>query len=317
MSSTKSYNRRFPSPRLLRERAAEAWRLAASCSLCPRECGTDRRRFSGRCGGGVKAVIADATLHFGEETCLVGEGGSGAVFFSGCNLGCVFCQNEEISRNAHGQAVSVGELAEIFMDLQRLGAQNLNLVTPTHVLPHILEALAVALEKGFRLPLVYNCGGYESLDALALLDGVVDIYLPDVKFFDAQTAARLCGVSDYPERAKTAVIEMHRQVGPLRLDEKGLAERGLLVRHLLLPENLSGCGQWMEFLAGELSPDTAVHIMEHYRPCAEAKSMPGLDRTLRPEEGAEARAGARRAGLHRLMEEPSGALLSLMQRLWK
>jgi putative pyruvate formate lyase activating enzyme len=264
------------------------------------------------------ARVASYSLHFGEEDCLVGPGGSGTIFFSGCNLGCVFCQNADISRDPQsGDEMSSSELAAIMLDLQAQGASNINLVTPSHVVPQILEALPLAVDGGLRLPLVYNTGGYDSLETLALLHGVVDIYMPDVKFWEPSVAAKLCGAEDYPERARLALAAMHTQVGDLCLNEKGVAERGLLVRHLVLPEELAGTADWMVFLATTLSSGTYVNLMDQYRPCADACSIPGLCRTLTAEEFRRARDVTVASGIIRLDKGSQGSLEVLLRRMFE
>lgn len=272
----------------------------AACRLCPRECGADRLNGeTGFCGAGRRAVVASFHPHFGEESVLVGGRGSGTIFFAGCNLGCRFCQNSDISRDAaNGIAASPEELAGVMLDLQRQGCANINFVTPSHVVPQILEALPVAVEHGLSVPLVYNTGGYDSTETLRLLEGVVDIYMPDVKIWGPDQAEAYLCARDYPDRARAAVSEMHRQAGDLAVKE-GLAVRGLLVRHLVLPGNVAGTGEWMEFLAG-LSPDTYVNLMDQYRPCGGAEFLPGMDRMITADEFRAARSEAKRHGVHRL-----------------
>lgn len=282
------------------ERLAAGRRLLTSCVLCPRSCRVDRTAGeTGYCRGGALARVASSGPHFGEERPLVGAGGSGTIFFAGCNLGCLFCQNYDISHHDHGEEVTPQHLAGTMMALQRLGCHNINLVTPTHYLPQILEAIHEAIPLGLRLPIVYNCSGYESLEALRLLEGVVDIYMPDAKFLDAGVAERLCQAPDYPERMQEAIREMYRQVGPLQVDEHGLARRGLLVRHLVMPERQSSTEEVMQFLAS-LDPDIYVNLMDQYRPCFRAAEAPEIARRLTREEYQEAVAAARRAGLRRL-----------------
>ena len=273
-----------------------------NCRLCPRQCAVNRiDGESGFCQTGRWSVLASYQLHFGEETPLVGKTGSGTLFFSGCNLGCVFCQNEDISQNiASGQEVQPGRLAAVMLQLQEQGALNINLVTPTHVVPHILEALVQARAAGLCLPLVYNCGGYESLETLQLLDGVVDMYMPDIKFSDSGVAEKYCQAADYPSRARAALREMHRQVGDLEIDTRGAARRGLLVRHLLLPGGLAGSEHWFAFLAQDISPNTYLNIMDQYRPCAQAHQYPELRSGVSREDYAQALQLARSVGLHRL-----------------
>ncbi len=286
----------------LRRRAEQARALLSPCRLCPRECGADRLAGeTGFCRVGARARVASLGPHFGEETPLVGSGGSGTIFFSGCNLACLFCQNYDISQLDQGREVSAEALAAFMVDLQEYGCHNINFVTPTHVVPQILEALEIAAGQGLHLPLVYNCGGYEHLDTLRLLDGIIDIYMPDAKYDDPQVAERLSSAPDYPAVNRAALREMHRQVGDLTLNEAGLAVRGLLVRHLLLPEGLAGTEGIMRFLA-ELSPDTYVNVMPQYRPCFRAAQVPALQRRITAQEYAEAVRLARAAGLHRLDE---------------
>ncbi len=284
----------------LRRRAEAALALLSPCRLCPRECGVDRPAGEvGACRIGRCAVVASYGPHFGEEAPLVGSRGSGTLFFSGCNLACIFCQNARISHSREGTVVSPERLAGMLLDLQRQGCHNLNFVTPTHVVPQILEALEIAAAEGLRLPLVYNCGGYESVTALRLLDGVVDLYMPDAKYDDPGVGARLSGVPDYPAVNRAALAEMHRQVGDLVLDERGIAVRGLLVRHLVLPENLAGTAGIMRCLA-ELSPGTYVNVMAQYRPCYRAGQELALGRRVTLAEYAVALRAAREAGLQRL-----------------
>jgi putative pyruvate formate lyase activating enzyme len=279
------------------ERAREMLR---ECRLCPHACRVDRTAEEwGRCRTGRKALVASLGPHFGEEEPLVGRGGSGTIFLASCNLACLFCQNYDISQLGHGRPVDARFLARAMVGLQDRGCVNINFVTPTHVLPQILEALPEAVEKGLRVPLVWNCGGYESLEALGLLDGVVDVYMPDLKYADAAAAERMSGIRDYPTHAFAAVREMHRQVGDLQPDTRGVATRGLLVRHLVLPHDLAGTAQVMQFLA-ELSPDTYVNVMAQYRPCHRAYEEARLTRGLTTDEYRRAVQAARDAGLRRL-----------------
>ena len=245
-------------------------------------------------------MVSSSGPHFGEERPLVGSNGSGTIFLSFCNLKCVFCQNYDISHLGNGVEVSGERLAEIMISLWRQGCHNINFVTPTHQAAQILAALPHAIKKGLDVPLVYNCGGYEEPASLQLLDGVFDIYMPDFKYGDSDTALRLSGAPRYVETAKAALREMHRQVGDLQLDERGIAVRGLLVRHLVLPEGLAGTRQVMGFIARELSPDTYVNIMDQYHPCYQAASHPPLDRRVTRREFDEAVAIAREEGIRRI-----------------
>jgi putative pyruvate formate lyase activating enzyme len=301
----------------LEKRAKRAVTRLASCELCPRRCKVDRLHGErGLCMAGRRAPVASSNLHFGEEDPLVGQGGSGTVFFAGCNLLCVFCQNFDISHEtAEAQEADPERLAGVMLSLQEQGAENINFVTPSHVVPQILEALTLAVDAGLRLPLVYNTGGYDALETLRLLDGVVDIYMPDVKFWDAAAAGRYMRAGDYPERARRAVREMHRQVGDLTINERGAAERGLLVRHLVMPGGLAGTGTWMEFLANEISRETYVNVMDQYRPCGRAADHPEINRGISAEEYREALRLAAEAGLTRLDERRGGALYRLLKRL--
>jgi len=286
---------------LLQERADLARSALRRCLLCPRDCGVDRTESaSGCCRTGRKARVAACQAHFGEESVLVGRHGSGTIFMSFCNLLCTFCQNYDISHGAEGEEVHTGQLAAMMLALQERGCHNINLVTPTHVVPQILDALIRAVEGGLRMPLVYNCAGYEKVDTLRLLDGIVDIYMPDFKFWDATWADRFCRAPDYPLRAREALLEMHRQVGDLQMDKSGMACRGLLVRHLVMPGGVAGSREIMEFLAREVSRDTYVNIMDQYRPCGEAWKDSLVNRPLRGDEHRSAVRAARDAGLTRL-----------------
>lgn len=281
------------------ERVALARELLSPCRLCPRECGVRRLEGErGYCRAGATARVASCGPHFGEEPPLVGRAGSGTIFFSHCNLRCCFCQNYDIAHGGAGEDVSAAKLAEMMLRLQELGCHNLNFVTPTHFMPQILEALEQAVGLGVRLPVVYNCGGYESVEALRLLDGIVDIYMPDAKFMDGAVARRLCNAPDYPERMQAALREMHRQVGDLEIGRDGLARRGLLVRHLVMPHGQASTPQVAQFLAS-LSPDTYVNLMDQYRPCYRASNDPLIARYPTAAEYAEAVASAQGAGLHR------------------
>ncbi len=285
----------------LQERLEAACSRLEACDLCPRRCGVNRLRGeTGICRTGRNAWVSDADAHFGEEAPLVGTHGSGTIFFTHCSLGCCFCQNWEISHLGAGTEVSAETLAASMLRLQEKGCHNINLVTPSHVVPQILEAVMIAAEQGLRIPLVYNTSAYDRVETLALLDGVVDIYMPDFKFWDAEIARRTCDATDYPDSAKAAIREMHRQVGDLTLDAEGLAVKGLLVRHLVLPENLAGTDRVMTFLANEISRNTYVNIMSQYHPCGTASSIPALERRITTAEFEAAIDMARKAGIHRL-----------------
>lgn len=288
----------------LRERVKEAYKRLEACDICPRECGANRREgIKGAiCRTGERAVVSSYNPHFGEEAPLVGRGGSGTIFFSWCNLKCQFCQNYEISQLGDGREVEPEELAAMMLRLQAMGCHNINLVSPTHVVPQILAGLLIAAEAGLRLPLVYNTGGYDSLKTLQLLDGVVDIYMPDMKYAHADAALRYSKIKNYPLVNQAAVKEMHRQVGDLILDERGVALRGLLIRHLILPHGLAGTAEIVRFLAEEVSKNTYLNLMDQYRPCYKAHQIRELNRRITPEEYAEAIQLAAEAGLHRLDE---------------
>jgi putative pyruvate formate lyase activating enzyme len=285
----------------LAERASQAQALLKSCRLCPRECKVDRtREEKGFCRTGKLAVVSSFSPHFGEEDPLVGARGSGTIFFTHCNLLCLFCQNYEISHLGEGRESSPDRLAQMMLSLQALGCHNINFVSPSHVVAQILSALPLAVAGGLRVPLVYNTGGYDAVETLKLLDGVFDIYMPDLKFMDGKVADEYCDARDYPQRAKAAIQEMHRQVGDLVINRRGIADRGLLIRHLVLPGGLAGTGEAMRFLAREISSHTYVNLMAQYRPCGEARDHPPLNRGLTQAEYEEALTLAREEGIHRL-----------------
>jgi len=286
----------------LTQRVEEAYHRLEACDICPRECGVNRRESTkgAVCRTGERARVCSYNPHFGEEAPLVGVGGSGTIFFAWCNLKCQYCQNYEISQLGEGREVEAEQLATMMLRLQQMGCHNINFVSPTHVVPQILAGVLIAAEAGLCVPLVYNTGGYDSLKTLALLDGVFDIYMPDMKYADEPTARRLSKVKDYPAINRAAVAEMHRQVGDLHLDERGIALRGLLVRHLVLPGGLAGTAEVVRFLAEEISRDTYLNLMDQYRPCYKAHEFPQLNRRITPAEYAEAVGLAQEAGLHRL-----------------
>jgi len=301
--TTAAYVRHLSSGELAR-RVQQAYQRLHSCDLCPRRCGVDRLdgHREGTCRTGELAVVASYGPHFGEEDPLRGVRGSGTIFFSRCNLQCLFCQNYDISQIGYGELTAPEQLAAIMLELQGAGCHNINLVSPSHVVPQILAALVIAARAGLHLPLVYNTGGYDSLDTLALLDGVVDIYMPDVKYADPDIGRRLSGIPDYPSVNRPAVNEMHRQVGDLQLDQRDIARRGLLVRHLVLPGRLAGTETIVNWLA-ELSPGTYLNLMDQYRPsyrAHQATRFPQLGRRLTRAEYDQAVQAARRAGLNRL-----------------
>jgi putative pyruvate formate lyase activating enzyme len=286
----------------LAERARLSHQHLENCDLCARYCRVNRRQSirGAICRTGERAVVYSAGPHHGEEDCLRGWRGSGTIFFSWCNLRCIYCQNWEIAWQGEGQDVSDEELAQMMLRLQAQGCHNINLVTPSHVVAQILAAVSIAAGQGLRLPFIYNTSGYDSPEALALLDGVVDIYMPDMKYGDEKLAHKYSHVREYVRFNQAAVREMHRQVGDLVINAEGLAERGLLVRHLVLPNDISGVEAVMKFLAEEISTNTYLNLMGQYRPCYRAGEYPGLDRPITRAELSEALALARRHGLHRL-----------------
>lgn len=285
----------------LDRRIATAWRHLEDCDLCARYCHVNRRRSpeGAVCRTGERAVVNSYGAHHGEEDPLRGWNGSGTVFFSWCSLRCVFCINWEISQKGIGREVEPDALAAMMLVLQGEGCHNINLVTPSHVVAQILAAVAVAARRGLRLPLVYNTGGYDSPEALALLDGVIDIYMPDMKYGDSATARRYSRVRNYWEVNQAAVREMHRQVGDLQIDEHGLARRGLLVRHLVLPGDLANTESVLAFLGTEISRSTYLNLMDQYAPCYRAGEYPPLDRPITRDEYERALALADTYGLHR------------------
>ncbi len=289
----------------LRRSLAEARERMSSCVLCPRMCRVDRRAGeTGVCRTGHRASVASFNAHFGEEAPLVGTNGSGTVFFTHCNLLCLFCQNFEISHEGIGEEVSDEQIAGIMVALQRQGCHNINFVTPSHVVPQILGALELAVPAGLNVPLVYNSGGYDRIETLQLLDGVIDIYMPDFKFWDPEAARKTCNAPDYPETARQALKEMHRQVGDLELDERGIARRGLLVRHLVMPGGMAGTPQVMRFIARDVSPRTYVNVMSQYRPCGRAHEVAGLEAALSADEYHSAVRAAIAEGITRLDQRP-------------
>ena len=274
---------------MLKTKIREAYRLMESCVLCGRYCRVNRMKGEkGFCNTGKLPVVSSFGPHYGEESPLVGRYGSGTVFLTGCNLGCMFCQNYDISIGREGSTHSVSELSDIIMNVRHKGCHNINFVTPSHQMPMILEALDIAAEKGLNVPVIWNCGGYESPEALEILDGVVDIYMPDFKFFDSKPAKKYLNAEDYPETAKNALKEMHRQVGDLQMDDRGIAVRGLLVRHLVMPGRLAGTAEFVKWLAEEVSPDTYVNIMRQYHPCHKAKNYKEINRRITDSEFREA-----------------------------
>lgn len=285
----------------LKVRAEKALRLLASCNLCPRKCGVNRLEDeTGYCKIGRKARVASYNAHFGEEGPLVGEYGSGTIFFSSCNLRCTFCQNYDISHLAQGVEIEAEQMAAMMIHLAERGCHNINFVTPTHVVPQIIEALILAIGKGLNVPLVYNSGGYDRKETLSLLNGIFDIYMPDFKFWDEKWADRFCKAHDYRDIAVQAIKEMHCQVGDLIVNDKGIAVKGLLVRHLVMPNRVAGTERIMEFLARDISLNTYINVMDQYRPCGTANEDEIISRRLKSQEFKDAVHIAKRAGLTRL-----------------
>ncbi len=285
------------------DRVEEALSRLENCQLCPHRCGADRRAGQmGFCRATARATVHSHQAHFGEELPLVGRNGSGTIFFSHCNLRCVFCQNWPIAHEGRGREVSDERLADMMLDMQRRGCHNVNLVTPTHMMPNIVSATRIALRKGLRIPLCYNTGGYELVENIELLDGIVDIYLPDLKFMDGDQAERYAftHAGDYPERAREAIAEMHRQVGELQTDGDGIALRGLMVRHLVMPNRVSGTREFVRWVAENLTPSTYVNIMSQYRVEHRAFEHPEIARAITPQEFLEAMQWAEEAGLTNL-----------------
>lgn len=289
----------------LEQRVRQAYEHLSHCDLCAWECGVNRNAgVLGVCRTGVKARVSSFGPHLGEEDPLRGWRGSGTIFIARCNLRCQYCQNYDISQTDAGEELEPAELAAMMLELQRAGCHNINLVSPSHVVPQILAAISIAAQKGLRLPIVYNTGGYDSLTALALLDGVIDIYMPDMKYSSPQIARHYSKIPHYPESNRSAVKEMHRQVGDLQINEQGLAERGLLVRHLVLPNGLAGTAEIVQFLAQEISPQTYLNLMDQYRPAYLVRQYPNqypkLSRPISRQEYQAAVELAHQAGLHRL-----------------
>ena len=283
----------------IKEKQKKAMELWDNCILCPRFCRVNRSsKEKGQCGANNRIALASYGPHFGEENPLTGFRGSGAIFFMHCNLECVFCQNWTISRGIEkGEEISTSELSSIMLQLQERGCHNINLVTPTPYIPLILDALAEAVEKGLSIPLVYNCGGYENPSTLKLLEGIVDIYLPDAKYFDQVIAQQYSGVNDYPQYLQKSLKEMHRQVGDLKIDQRGIAYRGLLVRHLVLPNSLAGTPNLTTMLSREVSPSCAINVMDQYYPAYQAKKYTDLSRTLSHKEFRQAIESVQKEGL--------------------
>jgi len=289
----------------LAERIERAYALFENCRCCPRQCGVDRLAGErGFCRAPARVMVYSAHPHFGEEIPLVGTGGSGTIFFSNCNLRCVFCQNWPISLEGRGSVMEDAELAEMMLKLQQIGCANINLVTPTHVMPNILKATRIALKRGLHLPLVYNTSGYERVEIVRLLDGIVDIYLPDFKYTDPEKAAMYSsGAADYPQMAKQGIAEMHRQVGGLQVSGDGVARRGLIIRHLVMPNRVAGTREFVRWVADSLGRSTYVNIMAQYHVDYHAYNYPEIARGITVEEFLEAIEWAQEYGLTNLDEK--------------
>jgi putative pyruvate formate lyase activating enzyme len=287
---------------LLAQRVEQAYAIFEECRLCPRQCGVNRLKGEkGFCRTTARPVVYSAHPHFGEEVSLVGSGGSGTIFFSNCNLRCVFCQNWPISHEGRGKEIGDENLADLMLFIQKIGCHNVNLVTPTHLMPNILNAARIAHLKGLHIPLIYNTSGYESVEMLKLLDGVVDIYLPDMKFMDAQEAEiYMAGASDYPEMGKNALLEMHRQVGLHKTDENDIAVRGLMIRHLVMPNRVAGTEKFVRWVAANLPKSTYINIMHQYHVDYKAFEYPKIQRSINAEEYIEAMSWAEQYGLTNL-----------------
>ena len=270
------------------------------CRLCPRECGVNRLDGEvGACQAGLEPMVSSAFPHFGEEPPLVGYHGSGTIFLTHCNLRCIFCQNYDISHLGNGEPMTSSDMARVMVRLQEMGCHNINFVTPTHYAPQIAASLPEAIEKGLRLPIVYNCSGYESIEVIRLLEGVVDIYMPDAKYMDQDHSKQFSNAPDYPEVIKKVLKEMHRQVGDLTGNSKGIAERGLLIRHLVMPDGAASSEAVLKFIAEEISVHSYVNIMDQYRPEYKAHEYPEINRRITHKEYLEVIQTAKRYGLYR------------------
>ena len=288
------------SPLDLKEKSEKLYELLKECKLCPNECLADRTNSeTGECHSTDEVFISSYGPHHGEEPPLRGHYGSGTIFFTNCNLSCEFCQNFDISHLGQGEGVSIDHLAEIMISLQNRGCHNINLVTPTHFTPQIVDALIIAIDKGLVIPLVYNCGGFESVETLKLLEGIIDIYMPDIKFSNNKNAENYSHIKNYWGVAKAAVKEMHRQIGDLKLNREGIAQRGILVRHLILPNGIAGSKKVIDFIAEDLSTETYLNLMDQYHPAFKADKFYELDRRITPKEYAGIINYARQHGLTR------------------
>jgi len=270
------------------------------CRLCPRECRVNRLDGElGVCQAGLELMVSSAFPHFGEEPPLVGHHGSGTIFLTHCNLRCIFCQNYDISHLGNGERITTSDLVQVMVRLQEMGCHNINFVTPTHYVPQIVASLPEAIKRGLRLPIVYNCSGYESIEVIRLLEEVVDIYMPDAKYMDEKYSKRFSNAPDYPEVNKQILKEMHRQVGDLTTNSEGIAERGLLIRHLVMPNEASSSEAVLKFIAEEISVHSYVNIMDQYRPEYQAHEYPEINRRITHKEYLEAIQWAKHYHLYR------------------
>lgn len=284
----------------LSESIRKLYGLMKECKLCPRKCLA--KRFEGDygvCRSTNQLLVSSLSAHYGEESPLVGWNGSGTIFFTNCNLWCLYCQNYDISHLRHGEVITINQLAEAMLSLQQLGCHNINFVTPTHFVPQIIDAVGIAVEKGLNVPLVYNCGGYESVETLKLLDGIIDIYMPDLKYSDNQNSYKYSGAKNYWDVVQPAIIEMHKQVGDLKMNPFGIAERGLLIRHLILPNDIAGSKKILDFIVNKVCVDSYVNIMDQYHPAFKAYRYPELSRNITLDEYNEVINYAESIGLHR------------------
>ena len=291
-------------PNDLKERSEALYELFVECRICPNECKARRSEgATGKCHSTDEVIISSVGPHFGEEPPLVGSFGSGTIFFTNCNLSCKFCQNYDISQLGRGEKVSIEDLAGAMLKLQQRGCHNINFVTPTHFTAQIVEALIIAVEKGLEIPIVYNCGGYESVETLKLLEDIIDIYMPDIKYSIDENAIKYSGIKNYWEVVTNAVKEMHRQVGDLKISKRGIAQRGLLIRHLVLPNDVAGSKKVFDFVADEISTDSYINIMDQYRPAYNAYKYEKLNRRITASEYKEVVDYASNKGLRRGFEE--------------
>jgi len=294
---------------ILNKLIEKTYKLLKSCCICPRRCRVNRLKDEvGFCKTGSLARVYSYMPHHGEEPPISGQRGSGTIFFSGCNMACVYCQNYQFSQLGEGREADFEELAQFMLELQKLGCHNINLVTPTHVMPQILKALEIAVSKGLRIPLVYNTGGYESAEIIKLLDGIVDIYLPDMRYADSDMAVKYSSAPDYPKYNQEAVKEMHRQVGIAKINKEGIIDRGLIIRHLVPPQDIAGTDKIMKFIANEISVDSYISLMSQYTPYYKADQFKEISRRITQEEYEEAVKVMHKYGLYNGWTQDSGGL---------